>query len=191
MNVIPELRISRRSYYLRFLAWAWNVEPEKLNNICKLFWKTIFLPIGICISDNLYKGIPGITYVYSIVAIFFLAFGLYGPALFVLSLSIIAIPLQRHKIRKKIAKNEIVEVENKEIKEEEEFKLFEDKFDAFIDRHPIFEWILLNLLVRPIIALYDFFSSLPEKRAVTIIKVPFEFLRGVKMKICPRINLVD
>lgn len=54
------LTISHKSLYIRLFLWVWQVNPDKLD-ICKLFWGTLFLPIGYYVS-MLTTEKPGITF---------------------------------------------------------------------------------------------------------------------------------
>ncbi len=40
------LTIAKNSRFMRFFLWVWKVDPSTLN-ICKLFWGTLFFPIGL------------------------------------------------------------------------------------------------------------------------------------------------
>jgi hypothetical protein len=177
--------MSHKNIGLQFFVWAWEVNPSKLN-VCKLFWGTVFLPLGFFSKKRqrpFYCLSPLAAVWLTCLAIPSLFLGRYTSAiaLFLLVLcSIFCNYLRRETIAKRCNQEE-VKLRELEAKKEMDDCHFSARTERILDIifNPIF-WIIALALETA----EKFYRTRPGEQITGLLSLFYYFLKSVKQRVC-------
>ena len=180
------LTISHDNVWLRFFLWAWEVNPNRLN-ICKLFWGTVFLPVGIFFVKEskrpFYCLSPLAAIWLTCLVIPSLCLGAYIGT-FTYSMLVLCSMLYNYTRRDKIAKKcDLQEEKAKARKAELEAKDYQlsERTEKILDKvlGPLI-W-LINFIMET----FERFSwTRPGERITGLFSLCFHFIKSMKQKTC-------
>lgn len=196
------LKISRNNIGLRFFLWVWGAKPSKLN-VCKLFWGTVFLPLGFFVkeSNRPFYYLSSLAAIWLVcIAIPSILLGKYFATIAIcllISCSLLYNYVRREAIAKKCdqqeAENKTLDEENK-IREMQIMETIESGEHIFSERTER----ILEIIFYPIfrvcscaIDVYErFYSTKHGKQITGLLSLFYHFLKSVKQNTCLLVKVV-
>lgn len=182
---MKKLIISHKNIGLQFFLWTWEANKDKLN-ICKLFWGTIFLPLGFFTksSNRPFYYLSPLTAIYlTCIAVPGLCFGKYALAM-VGFLSVLCLMFYSYIRREAIAiKCDREDLENKAQKAEMTAKdcRFSERTERILEKilTPFLE--LISFVIEPA---EKFYRTRPGERITGLLSLFYHFLCSIKQRTC-------